>query len=91
MKYVRKYPRNRTFNQRKFEFWEKMLGENGINSKLKHRKLITLFYPGELVTHTGDQEIVVISGRLLDNLGEWACMSFKLKQRIEAARKKSVL
>ena len=24
MKYVRKYPRNRTLNDRKFEFWEKM-------------------------------------------------------------------
>ena len=38
MKYVRKYPRKRTLNQIKFEFWEKMLGENGINSKLKRRK-----------------------------------------------------
>ena len=30
-----------------------ILGENGINSKLKHRKLITRFYKGDLVTRTG--------------------------------------
>ena len=30
--------------------------------------------PGDMVTRTGDREISVVSGRLLDNPGELACM-----------------
>ena len=42
----------------------RILGEKGINSKVKHRKLTTRFYPGDLVPRTGDREIVVVSGRV---------------------------
>ena len=32
------------------------------------------FYPGDLVTRTGDREIHSVSGRLPDYPGELACM-----------------
>ena len=38
MKYVRKIPQKPNFQSKKIRIWEKMLGKNGINSKLKHRK-----------------------------------------------------
>ena len=41
-------------------------------------KVPSCFYLGDLVTHTGDQEIHSVSGRLPDYPGELACMlSFK--------------
>ena len=43
--------------------------------QIKAQKSPTLrFYPWDLVTHTLDQEIGVISGRLLDNPGKLAYM-----------------
>ena len=39
-------------------------------------KVQSRFYPGDLVTHTGDQEIRSVSGRLPDYLGELACMTY---------------
>ena len=56
MKYVRKYPRNRTLNQIKFEFWGKMLGENKINSKLKCRKAHNSILSGRLGDQYGIRE-----------------------------------
>ena len=69
-----KMPQERTFESKKIQ----ILGETGINSKLKHRKAhtVTRFYPGDLVTCMGDWEIVVVSGRLPDNLGKLACILF---------------
>ena len=46
-----------------------ILGENEISSKLKHRKAHNLILSGRFVTSTGDREIGVVSGRLLDNPG----------------------
>ena len=37
-------------------------------------KVQSRFYPGDLVTHTGDREIHSVSGRLPDYPGELACM-----------------
>ena len=72
MKYMQKCPRNRTSNQRKLKFWEKM----GSIPNYSTEKLITQFCPGDLVTCTGDWEIVVVSGRLPDNPGKLACILF---------------
>ena len=51
----------------------RILGENGITSKLKHRKAhnsIFSFYLGDLVTRPGDGVGVgVVSGRFPDNPG----------------------
>ena len=50
----------------------RILGENGVTSKLKHRKAhnsIFPFYLGDLVTRPGDQQIGVVSGRFPDNPG----------------------
>ena len=44
-----KIPQKLNYESKKIQ----ILGENGINSKLKHRKLITRFYKGDLVTRTG--------------------------------------
>jgi len=57
----------------------RILGENGITSKLKHGKAhnsIFPFYLGDLVTRPGDRQIVVVSGRFPDNAGELAYMGF---------------
>ena len=45
-------------------------------------KVQSRFYPGDLVTCTGDWEIRSVSGRLPDYLGELACML--LSQSIQA-------
>ena len=37
-------------------------------------KVQSRFYPGDLVTRTGDREIRSVSGRLPDYPGELACM-----------------
>ena len=37
-------------------------------------KVQSRFYPGDLMTRTGDREIRSVSGRLPDNPGELACM-----------------
>ena len=37
-------------------------------------KVQSRFYPGDLMTRTGDREIRSVSGRLPDNSGELACM-----------------
>ena len=63
--------------------WKKIRisGENGLTSKLKHRKAhnsIFPFYLGDLVTRPGDQQFGVVSGRFPDNPGELACMGFVL-------------
>ena len=44
-----KIPQKLNYESKKIQ----ILGENGINSKLKHRKLITRFLNGDLVTRTG--------------------------------------
>ena len=57
----------------------RILGENEITSKLKHRKAHNSNFPfhlGDLVTRPGDGQIGVVSGRFLDNPGELACMGF---------------
>ena len=41
--------------------------KKGLEFKLWHRKLQIQFYPGDLVTHSGDWESCVVSGRHLDN------------------------
>lgn len=46
-------PRNRTINQRMLQ----SMGENGLNSKLKHRKA-EMLYSGDLVTHTRDWDMI---------------------------------
>ena len=77
MKYVQKCPRKRNMNGKKI----RILGENGVTSKLKHRKAhnsIFPFYLGDLVTRPGDQQFGVVSGRFPDNPGELACMGFVL-------------
>ena len=61
--------------------WKKIriLGGNGITSKLKHRKAhnsIFSFYLGDLVTRPGDWQIGVVSGRFPDNPGELVYMGF---------------
>ena len=38
------------------------------------RKVQSRFYPGDLMTRTGDREIRSVSGRLPDNPGELASM-----------------
>ena len=38
------------------------------------QRLQSRFYPGDLMTRTGDREIRSVSGRLPDNAGELACM-----------------
>ena len=38
------------------------------------QSLQSRFYPGDLMTRTGDREIRSVSGRLPDNAGELACM-----------------
>ena len=43
-------------------------------------KVQSHFYPGDLVTRTGDQELRSVSGRLPDYPGELACMILALKQ-----------
>ena len=52
----------------------RILGENGINSKLKQKEPHNSILSRDLVTHTGDREIGVVSGRLPDNLGGLAYM-----------------
>ena len=60
-KYVQKFPRNCTMNEKKFEF----RGKNGLNLKLKHRKAQKMIlYPGDLATCTGKREIGAVSGRV---------------------------
>ena len=39
-------------------------------------KVQSRFYPGDLMTRTGDREIRSVPGRLPDNPGELACMHF---------------
>ena len=39
------------------------------------QSLQSRFYPGDLMTRTGDREIRSVSGRLPDNAGELACMN----------------
>ena len=43
-------------------------------------KVPSCFYPVDLVTHMGDREIRSVSGRLLDYLGELACMPYVNRQ-----------
>ena len=45
---------------------------NGLNFKLKHRKVYIQFYLWDLVTHSGDWGICAVPGRLSDNRGELA-------------------
>ena len=40
------------------------------------QSLLNRFYPGDLMTRTGDREIRSESGRLPDNAGELACMLY---------------
>ena len=47
-------------NQRKLEFWKKM----GYIPNKSTEKFLTLFFPGGLVTRTGNWEIFVVSGRV---------------------------
>ena len=73
---MQKCPRNRNMNEKKKN---RIFGENGITSKLKHRKAhnsIFPFYLGDLVTCPGDQQIGVVSGRFPDNPGELVYMGF---------------
>ena len=59
------------YEEEKFQFWAK----DGLNLKLRHRKAQKMILSGRIVvTRTGEQEIGAISGRLLDNPGELACM-----------------
>ena len=44
-----KIPQKLNYESKKIQ----ILGENGINFKLKHRKLITRFFNGDLVTRSG--------------------------------------
>lgn len=56
-----KIPRELNYESKKIQ----ILGENGINAKLKHRKAHNLdFCKGDLVTCTGDWEIGDVSGRV---------------------------
>ena len=41
-------------------------------------KVQSRFYPGDLMTRTGDREIRSVSGRLPDNPGELACMMWAI-------------
>ena len=43
-----------------------------VEQSLKYKKVQSGFYPGDLVTRTGDREIRSASGRLPDNPGELA-------------------
>ena len=54
-----------------------ILGENGINSKLKQRKAHNLILSGRFGDQYRRQGVGVISMRLLDNLGELACITGK--------------
>ena len=58
IKYVRKCPRKRTLNQRKFKFWEKIKKIPNWSTE----KLITRFYPG--IWWPVREEIVVVSRRV---------------------------
>ena len=52
-------------------FW--ILGKFGVKIVAYCReKIESRFYPGDLVTHTGDLEVCSVSGRLPDNPGELA-------------------
>ena len=44
-------------------------------------KVQSRFYPGDLVTRTGDREIRSVFGRLPDYPGEFACMGFPVTIR----------
>ena len=47
---------------------------NGLNFKLKQRKVYIQFYLWDLVTRSGDWGICAVPGRLSDNRGELAHM-----------------
>ena len=54
-----------------------ILGENGINSKLKQRKAHNLILSGRFGDQYRRQGVGVVSMRLLDNPGELACITGK--------------
>ena len=58
--------RTRDYEKEKFTFWAK----SGLNLKQGTEKLKRWFYPGDMVTRTGDREIGVVSVRLPDNPGD---------------------
>ena len=61
-----KMPQKLNFESKKI----RILGENGINSKLKYKKAHNSILSGRFGDLYGRPEIAVISGRLLDNPGE---------------------
>ena len=68
----------------KGRFGDRMFAHNGA-------KVQSHFYPSDLVTSTGDQEIHSVSGRLPDYLGELACMliTSKICRRLQHWRLKN--
>ena len=67
--YVQNWHRTRPWLKNLFEF-----EGNGLNFKLKHRKVYIQFYLWDLVTRSGDWGIRAVPGRLSDNRGELAHM-----------------
>ena len=75
-KYVQKCVRNRPTNKKNSHFEGKM----GYISNYSTEKIKRWFYPGDLVTRTGEREICVVSGRLPDNPEELACIKCSFRK-----------